>query len=357
MGFFSRYVSERVLYPSAQNSPDAFLERVLALVKEHRYDFVFPIDDFSSEILSANKEAFTPYTGLPLVDAPTFMQGRDKSLTLKCAMRNGVPCPQTFFADEESIAEIARKAPYPVLVKPNISNGARGISLVNSAEDLDPVYQSIRRQFGECHIQEFIPKGGMQYKADLFIGTDQELKAGIVYNKLRYYPVNGGSSVMNCSVRKPEIIDYSYRLLKAMNWIGFADFDFVADPRDGVPKLMEINPRIPNCFRITKAAGIDFPGMIAKLALGEDVSAANDYRTDVYLRYLPLDVLWFMQSPERFKAEPSFFKFFGRNLYDQIISFRDPGPFFGFCLGNLVDLFNRKVRATKYSRGWSVSSW
>jgi len=178
------------------------------------------------------------------------------------------------------------------------------------------------------------------------------LKAGIVYSKLRYFPIHGGSSIINRTVLRPEIIENAHKLLKAMKWRGFADFDFITDPRDGMAKLMEINPRIPACFRITVAAGIDFPYMIAKLALGEDIPKVDGYQTDVYLRYFPLDVLWFLKSPERFRAKPSFFRFFGKNLHDQIISLRDPGPILGFCLENLISLFDRNDRKVRYSRGW-----
>jgi hypothetical protein len=115
---------------------------------------------------------------------------------------------------------------------------------------------------------------------------------------------------------------------------------------------MEINPRVPACFRITVAAGIDFPDLIAKLVMGEPIPRVDQYRPDVYLRHLPLDLLWFLHSPDRFRAAPSFFKFFGRDLYDQIISLKDPGPIFGFCLENLLALADRSSRKARYARGW-----
>jgi predicted ATP-grasp superfamily ATP-dependent carboligase len=267
-------------------------------------------------------------------------------------MQSGVPCPRTFFPDEENIERIAQQADYPVLVKANISSGARGICLVQTKEELRRTYETVKRDYGECHIQEYIPGGGMQYKADLFLDRNQQLKAGIVYSKLRYFPINGGSSVLNRTVHYPQILENAYRLLVSIGWCGFADFDFIADPRDGTPKIMEINPRMPACFRITLAAGIDFPQMIAQLALGEDVSRVDGYELDVYLRYLPLDCLWFLKSPERFRATPSFFRFFGRNLSDQIISLRDPGPVLGFCLENLIAFFDIEARRARYSRGW-----
>jgi predicted ATP-grasp superfamily ATP-dependent carboligase len=231
------------------------------------------------------------------------MMARDKSKTIKTALQCNIPCPSTFFPDEEAIADIARKVTYPALVKPNIGSGARGITLVGSAEELERAYLDIRDRYGECHIQEYVPKGGSQYKADLFLDTHRDLKAGIVYCKLRYFPISGGSSVMNRAVHKPEIIENGYQLLRAMDWCGFADFDFITDPRDGVAKLMEINPRMPNTFRIGLAAGIDFPAMIVNLIRGEEIPSKKEYDLDTYLRYFALDILWFLKSPDRFRAD------------------------------------------------------
>lgn len=352
MGFFSRYPNARTIYPSPLKSPAAFLERIFELVKERRYDFILPTDDVSGEILTAHKDRLETYTRLPMVSHEIFMRARDKSQTLKLAIQNKVPCPKTFFPDEQEIEDISENILYPVLVKPNISSGSRGISLVTCKADLMKTYREVKASFGECHIQEYIPKGGLQYKADLFLDNDQNLKAAIVYSKLRYFPVSGGSSVVNRTVQYPQILENAYRILKAMGWYGFADFDFVTDPRDEIPKIVEINPRVPACLRITLAAGVDFPYLIAKLAMSEPIPLIDSYKLDVYLRYLPLDILWFLKSPERFSAEPNFFKFFGRDLYDQIISLRDPGPIFGFCLENLLALFNWEARKTRYSRGW-----
>ena len=352
MGFFSRYPNERKLYPPPGKCPAAFLERIFELVKQQHYDFILPTDDVSSEILTNHKDELELYTRCPVVSHDIFMKARDKSQTLRLAMENNVPCPSTFFPEQMDIEDIADKVSYPVLVKPNISSGSRGISLATNKTTLASTYRKVTDSYGECHVQEYIPKGGMQYKADLFLDRQQHLKAGIVYSKLRYFPVNGGSSCLNRTVLQPQIMDSAHRLLAAMGWYGFADFDFITDPRDGIPRLVEINPRVPACFRITLAAGIDFSYLISKLAMDEEIPLIREYKLDVYVRYLPLDILWFLKSPERFRAKPSFFRFFDRNLHDQIMSVRDPGAFFGFCLENLLSLFDWEARKTRYSRGW-----
>jgi predicted ATP-grasp superfamily ATP-dependent carboligase len=352
MGFFSRYPARRVVYPSPENSPRAFVERILDLAKEHAYSLILPVDDFSSGILSAYRDCFAPYTQIPIVPFDTFTKARDKGQTMRIAMQEGVPCPQTFFPDSQKIEEIVREAHFPVLVKANVSSGARGISLVEKKDDLEATYLRVRAGYGECHIQEFIPKGGRQYVADFFLDMKQEQKAAIVYSKLRFFPVNGGSSVLNRTVHEPEILKYGYRLLRAMNWYGFADLDFIIDPRDGLPKVMEVNPRLPTTLRISLAAGMDFPRMLVNLAMGEEISTSTGYRLDVYLRHLPMDVLWFLKSPERFRARPSFFKIWEPALYDQILCLHDPGPTVGFVLDNLVSLLDRSSRKARFSRGW-----
>lgn len=352
MGFWSRFPSQRVVYPSPETSPKQFLDKILELVQRKTYEFIFPIDDFSCGILAQHRDLFTPYTRIPLVPYDTFMKARDKAQTMRIAQAHGVPCPKTYFPDEDDIENIAEKAVYPILVKANISSGARGISLVRRKEELKSTYIKIKEDYGNCHVQEYIPQGGLQYKADLFLDNNQDLKAGIAYSKLRYFPIHGGSSVINRTVWRPDMVEHAVQLLKAMNWCGFADFDFITDPRDGIPKIMEINPRLPNTFRISLAAGIDFTEMIVALAMGNEIPTIKEYKLDVYLRYLPLDVLWFLRSPDRLNAEPNFFKFFGTHLHDQILSLKDPGPALGFCLENFLAIFNRASRKTRYSRGW-----
>ena len=41
------------------------------------------------------------------------------------------------------------------------------------------------------------------------------------------------------------------------------------------------------------------------------------YAPGKQLRFLGLDIAWFIASPNRFKAHPSWFKFFNKDLYYQ----------------------------------------
>ncbi|NUO81989.1 hypothetical protein HUU05_18095 [candidate division KSB1 bacterium] len=110
------------------------------------------------------------------------------------------------------------------------------------------IYPQISAEQGVCYVQDFVPPGGMQYKVDMLVDDGQRALAGVVYGKTRMYPPDGGSSVLNFSADRPDILDLSRRMLVELKWTGFCDFDFVDDPRDNVAKLMEINPRFPESF-------------------------------------------------------------------------------------------------------------
>jgi hypothetical protein len=62
------------------------------------------------------------------------------------------------------------------------------------------------------------------------------------------------------------------------------------------------------------------------------------------MRYFLSDCVWFLRSPDRFKARPSFFWFFGRNLRDEIFSWADPLPTVAYFLVFFSRLLSRKER-------------
>jgi predicted ATP-grasp superfamily ATP-dependent carboligase len=188
----------------------------------------------------------------------------------------------------------------------------------------------------------------MQYKADLVMGRDGKVLAGVAYEKLRYYPPGGGSSTCNRTARRPDIVDAAARVARELGWLGFCDFDFITDPRDGVVRLMEINPRFPECYRATVAAGLDMTELVYQLAHGADPAPQVACKEGRLVRFLPGDLLWFLTSPDRFKDLGSFLDFWSANVSYQLTSARDPGPIMGYMLENLAILFDREARQSRF---------
>jgi predicted ATP-grasp superfamily ATP-dependent carboligase len=115
---------------------------------------------------------------------------------------------------------------------------------------------------------------------------------------------------------------------------------------------MEINPRFWGSLQLSILSGVDFPYLLYKMAVNGDVDPVTDYPEGVRCRWLlPGDILHFLTNPNRFKMNPSFFNFSKNNRHDDLISWKDPGPTFGFFIIALINIFSIKMWKHVFFRG------
>jgi len=348
VGLFSRFTGSRVLSPNSDSDPAAYAAWLLNFVKQRRPAMVYPTGDSATAVVAQHQDELRIHTRIIIPQRDVFCIGRDKILTLQAAERAGVAIPETWYPHQDGLEPVLARVRFPALIKPAVSAGARGIIKVSAADEVRHLLPGIEAQFGRCFLQEYVPQAGMQYKVDAVIGEGGRLLAGVVYEKLRYYPPNGGSSVLNRTVLRPDIMAAAVRVLSHIGWYGFADFDFIEDPRDGVVKLMEINPRFPESFRATCCAGYDMVEMLWDMAFNREPDPQLSYREGQYLRFLPGDVMWLLTSRNRRPQLRSWFKFFGRNLDYQVCALNDPGPIIGYLLENLWIALDSRKRAERF---------
>ncbi|HQN10203.1 MAG TPA: ATP-grasp domain-containing protein [Thermoanaerobaculia bacterium] len=347
-GMFSRFVRERLVYPDPTQDPDGFTEALLRSVRERDVEMLYPVGDVASDLIARHQDAFRKVTRLVLPPYRSFVRGRDKIMTLQAAAAAGVPIPSTWYPDERSLDEVVRRASYPCLVKPAISAGARGITKAETPEALRSAFPSVEAKYGRSFVQDWVPPGGAQFKADAIMGREGSLLAAVVYEKLRFYPPAAGSSVLNRTVRRPDIVEQVRAMMVALEWSGFCDFDFISDPRDGQVKLMEINPRFPESYGATYAAGLDMTEMLWEMAHGREPEPITEYLTDQYLRFFGGDLLWFVTSRDRWRQLGSWLTFVSPRLRYQVFSIRDPGPALGYLLENLQAALSPQRRAARF---------
>jgi D-aspartate ligase len=348
LGWMSRFPDRRLLLPSPSDEGGGpFIAALSRVLERDRPDVTLPLFDPGAHAVAQHRDALTLWTRIPIVDLDTFMLARDKANTMRLCQEAGVPAPLTWFPEREPIGDIAARATYPVLVKPRIAHGAVGIARVDGAAALEAEYARVSAERGPCLVQEYIPQDGLQYKAELFRGSGGELHAAVVFEKTRWFPVDGGTSSLNRTVHRPDIVETGRRLLDAMNWVGYADIDLIEDRRDGLAKVMEVNPRVTGSVKIAFEAGVDFADLLVRQALGQPLPTYESYRVGISMRYLPLDVLWFLYSPDRFRAKPSWFRFFGADQCEQVFTWDDPGPFLALTFDGVRRLMSPMVRSAK----------
>ena len=143
-----------------------------------------------------------------------------------------------------------------------------------------------------------------------------------------------------------EVVNSCYSVLKAIHWVGFADFDLIEDPKDGLFKIMEINPRMPACIKSSIKSGANYALLYVDYALGKPLKSFVSL-PGYKLRHIGFEILWFIHSKSRFNTTPSWFKFWGRNMYYQDFAWNDPLPFFYGTIANIKKQLSPSFRKQK----------
>jgi predicted ATP-grasp superfamily ATP-dependent carboligase len=343
---FSKYCGRTVVYPSPLQSPSKFISFIKKELSRHSYQMLLPMEDETLGLIAKHHKEFAHLTYLPMVSFDQLEFARSKDKVLQLAARLGIPVPRTWYIEDISrINELKHYLPYPVVIKPRMSSGAVGISYPKNPAELTHQYLSVHQHFPYPLIQELIPIEGPGYGASFLLDENHQVKASFVHKRLREYPVTGGASTLRESVRYDDIRDMAISLLKALDWFGVAMVEFKLDPRDGVPKLMEINPRFWGSLSLAVHAGVNFPYLLYRMSRGENFKPVEYYQTEKRCRWLlPGDILHFICNPERMKLRPRFFNFRDRNTAYDILSLKDPFPVLGRIMTPLTILYDRDMK-------------
>ena len=308
VGYVSRYPNHKIIDCCSREDYARTVSVVRRLLKTGKYDLVVPMVDYSAALLSKNKEEFSQYAKVASNDWDLYDIAQDKLKTMKACMENNIPCPVTL-TSMSSIDDIRKSnLEYPLVVKPRVSYGAIGFKVIYSEEQLSKFFETCVNT-DDYLLQEYIPQTDMQFNTIMFLDEKSEVKSAVVFTKNRWFPISGGSSTLNITVDRPDIVDICTNLLKAIGWKGCADIDLIQDPRDGIVKVIEINPRISANIKICFESGINIAKQILEKEFGKPVTQYSKYRVGQRMRYSQSDLLWFIKSSNRFTTKPSWFSF------------------------------------------------
>jgi predicted ATP-grasp superfamily ATP-dependent carboligase len=344
--FFSKYCSRRIVYPSPRRYPDQFIDFITKEIKLNHYECLYPMEEETLLLLAQHRSEISRYTHLLIPDSQKIEFVRDKGNLLRFAEAHGIPTPKTFYEPPTSaLPPWGGGEGEGYVIKPRISSGSFGIAYVRKREDLIPLYQKVHTQYPFPFVQEWIPDGGGTFGVSALFDDGSDVKAAFIHKKLRMYPIQGGPSTLREGVEHLEIMELGLSLLKSLNWTGVAMAEFKVDPRDGIPKLMEVNPRFWGSLHLAIISGVDFPYLILKMARGEPFDPVISYTIGKRCRWLLFgDILHFLNSPHRFHLDPSFFRFFDPDTSYDIISQEDPLPVLGAMATFFTFLYDPEMK-------------
>ena len=205
----------------------------------------------------------------------------DKRLTYKLADSLGMHYPRTWAATSAEDAA-SLDVEFPVIVKPAIKEEFNALTAAKAWRADTP--RQLRERFAEAAtlldpellmIQEVIPRGGEQLSYAALCDRGRPM-AGVAARRTRQYPADfGRASTYVETIDSPEIAELSERFLEAIEFDGLVEVEFMRDRRDGLLKLLDVNPRVWGWHSLCQRAGVDFPYLAYKFARSEPVPEAT----------------------------------------------------------------------------------
>ncbi|WP_225335679.1 carboxylate--amine ligase [Halomicrobium urmianum] len=299
-GALSRYAERRLTYPDPESRPEAFVRALERELEERDYDALLPINEVTVATVARHRDRIDPLVSVPFDCYDRLLVGLDKCRTTAALRAHDVPRPETLLPEEVDADAVADLG-FPVVLKPARGSGRDGVAVCESLAEFETEHSRIRDEYGPTLVQEYVPNGGEAGAYALYHPAG-ERATRVVQQRIRTRPPEGGVSTYRETIADPEVDAVADDLLSGLDWHGVAMVEFRRDPRDGEPKVLELNPRLWGSLALSTYAGADFPYLLYQLAVGEEIDPDPGYTVGVRARSAFADLLHALERPDRLRA-------------------------------------------------------
>lgn len=180
----------------------------------------------------------------------------------------------------DELADFADELSGPVLFKPEFTYqwrnrtaapvvGTRKVATGRTKDELLRAYDEIAPLTPGVLAQEVIPgpDSNLVYWCG-FVGPERKVGGRLVGRKRRIVPIHYGSATFVELVDAPDVEDQCERFLTALGYEGLCGIELKHDPRDGIAKLIEVNPRYSLWDDIGVPVGVDLAHEAVRSLLG-----------------------------------------------------------------------------------------
>lgn len=341
----STYITEKFIRFFDETKPQDYLDFVLQIGKRiGRKAILIPTNDELAVFVAENAAELKRYFLFPENDPTLIRNLISKKGMFGLARDNGVPTPQTLFPENISDVEAyADQVEFPVMLKGIHGNrlmartGTKMV-IVNDREELITQYRLLEDPTApNLMLQQYIPGDDDQiYIFNGYFDGGSDCPAGFTGHKIRQYPVHVGCASLAVCKWNQTVYDATTAFMKTIGYRGILDIGYRYDPRDGQYKVLDINPRVGQAFRIFVAEDdSDVVKTLYRDLTGQPVPAARrregrrwiieDYDLESSLDYFREGTLGFAQWVRSY-----------RNLEEGAwFDLRDPAPFMAIA-GRLI---------------------
>jgi D-aspartate ligase len=288
----SRYARRSMHWPEGGDEERAAYLRELAISNDIHGWALIPSTDCTAAMLARGYDVLAQqYTHTtPPWDVVRWTY--DKRLTYELAKQVGVPCPHTAPAGR-GFDPVTVSMPFPAVLKPAIKEESNALTTakawrIDDRKDLERRYREACELVDPelLMVQELVFGGGEAQFSYAALCRDGVPLASLTARRTRQYPADfGRASTFVETVDCPEVVEPSLRLLRELRYSGLIEIEYKRDPRDGVLKLLDMNPRLWGWHTLCARAGVDFPWLLWLLVCCEDVPSSRASAGVGWLRF------------------------------------------------------------------------
>jgi len=278
LGRFSRFVKRVHRSPASGADPDGYLAAVMDVVKSRSIDVLLPVHE-QAYLFAAARRQLPQGLGIALADFEAFEQLQSKASLAAFLTRLDVPQPATEVV--RSADEFARPRSYPFFVKAAFGTASTGVWRVSDERQRDSLLLRFEQSnaFAEGLLVQAAISGALERTQAVF--DRGRLVASHIYRQIAEGP--GGGDLLKLSVVRPEVRETVMRIGQALKWHGALSFDYIRDEATKTPHFIDANPRLVEPMNAW-LSGVDLPGALLKVSLGETAPVQPDGRSGVLTR-------------------------------------------------------------------------
>ncbi|MGH7620875.1 MAG: ATP-grasp domain-containing protein, partial [Gemmatimonadaceae bacterium] len=282
--------SSRAISGSVQLEGDAneSAGQLVRLAIAERAAWVVPTSDTSLQIVCAAYDELSAFCTVGTPPPRIVQRILDKSVTLATAAKVGVPVPVSVSIDRASDLDAAvARLRFPVIAKPGDKSRRTMHQFKTRTFDTERELRAAfaeQPRFGDGLIFQTYHRGD-GVGIELLVSKGKAI-ATFQHRRLSEHPPSGGVAVVAISEPvNPTLLDYSLRLLRALEWEGVAMVEFRHDAATGESVLMEVNGRFWGSLPLASAAGMDFPLYAWQLSQGLTPKPPATYPAGLRVRW------------------------------------------------------------------------
>jgi D-aspartate ligase len=272
----SRFTTKGMRWPGPNAAGAA--DFLLDLGRRNSLDgwVLVPCADEEARLISQNHAALSQVFRLRALPWETMHWAYDKHRMNERAAAVGLDLPSSCSATgRQDLANADLR--FPVILKPAVKYGGNAFTLAKAwrADDRAALlarYDKAAALVGAdaVVVQELIPGRGEAQFSYAALWDRGRPVASLTARRSRQYPIDFGyTSTFVETIARHDVEEAACRFLASIDYDGLVEVEFKHDTRDGRLKLLDVNARVWTWIALGQRAGVDFPHLFWRLAMGE----------------------------------------------------------------------------------------